>query len=68
MQWDLNVLQPDLTMKKPTLVYISGMDLTYGFVLENSGVTLVCALFWFMKDIKMKLFFQGCKDCTVKEI
>ena len=46
MQWDLNVLLPDPTMKKPTLVYnISGMDLTYGFVLENSGVILVCALF-----------------------
>ena len=64
MQWDLNVLQPDPTMKKPTLVYnISGMGLKYGFVLENSGVILVCVLFWFMKDIKMKLFFQGCKDC-----
>jgi len=51
-------------MKKPTLVYnISGMGLKYGFVLENSGVILVCVLFWFMKDIKMKLFFQGCKDC-----
>ena len=33
----------DPTMKKPTLVYnISGMDLTYGFVLENSGVRNTC--------------------------
>ena len=32
MQWDLNVLQPDPTMKKPTLVYnVSGVGLKYGF-------------------------------------